>query len=90
MSAVTRGNVSSRRNLRRRNAALDLANRTLTRSLFPFSELVVPKYEGVHSPGGREHRREAAVGRVEQDVLVVDVDVVAIERQGAAAVAVRR
>lgn len=55
-----------------------------------FSELVVPRHEGVHGPGGREHGREAVVERSEQDVHVVHFNVIAIGWQDAAAIIVRR
>lgn len=48
-----------------------------------FSELVVPRHEGVHGAGGREYGREAVVERGEQDVHVVHVDV-AVEQPPAA------
>jgi len=44
----------------------------------------------VYGPGGREHGRETIVERGEQDVCIIHVDVVAVERQDAAAVIVRR
>lgn len=44
----------------------------------------------VYGSGGREHEREAVVERGEQDVHIVHVDVVAVKRQDAAAVVVRR
>lgn len=44
----------------------------------------------VYGSGGRERGREAVVERGKQDVYVVHVNLVAVERQNAAAIVVRR